>query len=305
MFHKLRRVCWLFVLFFQVSGMSLQAEDWMSQVNHKYADSHGVKIHYAVAGSGPLVVFVHGFPDFWYSWQHQMRGLSSDFTVAAMDTRGYNLSDKPEGVEQYDMALLVADVAAVIESEQQDKATIVGHDWGGAIAWAFAAMRPDKTDKLIIVNLPHMSGLVRELMQENSSQHRNSSYARMFQREDSHKALNAQMLAGMVAGKDAQLRAKYVEAFEKSSLESMMNYYRRNYPREPYQMPEFPKIQAPVLQFHGLADTALLAPALNNTWDHLEQDWTLVTLPGVGHWSHHQAADKVTETMRWWLKMRK
>ena len=154
---------------------------------------------------------------------------------------------------------------------------IVGHDWGGAIAWAFAGMRPEMTDKLIIVNLPHMAGLVRELMREDSAQHRNSSYARMFQREESHKALSATMLASMVAGSDPEAKAKYIEAFERSSLDAMMNYYRRNYPREPYQMPTLPKIQAPVLQFHGLGDTALLAPALNDTWEHLTKDWTLVT----------------------------
>jgi epoxide hydrolase 4 len=280
------------------------AADWADSVNHKYADSNGVKIHYAQAGSGPLVVFIHGFPDFWYSWHKQMEGLSNEYTVAALDTRGYNLSDKPEGEENYDMSLLVGDVAAVIKAEGRDKAIIVGHDWGGAIAWSFAMAMPQMTDKLIIVNLPHMAGLTRELMKENSEQHQNSQYARNFQRPESHTMLNAEMLAGFVAQGDPAVKAKYVAAFENSSFEAMMNYYRRNYPREPYEMPDMPKVQAPVLQFHGLNDTALLAPAVNNTWDHVEQDWTLVTIPGVGHWSHHEAADLVTDTMRWWLKMR-
>jgi pimeloyl-ACP methyl ester carboxylesterase len=303
---KSNLVFWASILATLFSGYNMEskADDWLDQVQHRYADNNGVRLHYAVAGSGPLVVFIHGFPDFWYSWHHQMKGLSSEYTVAAMDTRGYNLSDQPEGAEQYDMPILVQDVVAVIHAEKRDKAIIVGHDWGGAIAWAFASSLPEMTDKLIIVNLPHISCLARELAKENSAQHRNSSYARMFQREDSHKALNASMLAGMVASGSAELKEKYVEAFERSSLESMMNYYRRNYPREPYQIPEFPKIQAPVLQFHGLADTALLPQALNSTWEYLASDWTLVTLPGVGHWAHHQAADKVTSTISWWLKMR-
>lgn len=284
--------------------MQAQADDWWESVEHKYADSQGVRIHYAMSGAGPLVVFIHGFPDFWGSWHHQMKGLSSEFSVAAMDTRGYNLSDQPQGLEKYQMSALVGDVAAVIRAENRDKAIIVGHDWGGAIAWAFAANQPQMTDKLIIVNLPHIACLARELMKEDSAQHRSSAYARMFQGENSHKALSTQMLVGIVAPKSPELKQKYTEAFERSNFESMMNYYRCNYPREPYQMPELPKIEVPVLQFHGLQDTALLPPALNQTWEYLTQDWTLVTLPGVGHWAHQQAADKVTDTMLWWLKMR-
>ena len=89
------------------------AQDIRSEVEHVYADNDGTRIHYAKMGSGPLIVFIHGFPDFWFSWRHQMQGLSSDYTVAAMDTRGYNLSDKPAGVENYDMQILIEDVASV------------------------------------------------------------------------------------------------------------------------------------------------------------------------------------------------
>ena len=90
-----------------------------------------MKIHYASLGKGPLVVMIHGFPDFWYSWRHQMEALAQNFQVVAIDQRGYNLSDKPKGVENYDMRLLVADVAAVIRHPGREHATIVGHDWGG------------------------------------------------------------------------------------------------------------------------------------------------------------------------------
>lgn len=284
--------------------MQATANDWWDTVEHKYAQNQGVRIHYAQAGSGPLVVFIHGFPDFWGSWHHQMQALCQEYTVAAMDTRGYNLSDQPQGVENYDMSLLVGDVMAVIQAEKRERAIIVGHDWGGAIAWAFAASFPKMTDKLVIVNLPHLACLARELMKVDSAQHKSSAYARLFQRDDSHKALSAPMLVGIVSPATEQLRGKYLEAFERSSFESMMNYYRRNYPREPYQVPSLPKIEVPVLQFHGLDDTALLAPALNQTWEHLAKDWTLVTLPGVGHWAHQQAPDMVSNTMLWWLKMR-
>jgi pimeloyl-ACP methyl ester carboxylesterase len=280
-------------------------QEWVDRLEHKYVDNQGVKIHYVKAGKGPLVVFVHGFPDYWYSWRHQIQGLQDESTVVALDTRGYNLSDKPQAEEQYDMSMLVSDVHAVIKNEGASKATLVGHDWGGAICWSTAMAHPQIVEQLVIVNLPHMSCLVRELMAEDSKQHRASEYARSFQDKESHKFLNATILSSIVPTQTEQDRILYKEAFEKSSINGLMNYYRRNYPREPYQIPQVPKIQMPVLQFHGLADKALLAPALNGTWEHLAKDWTLVTLPGVDHWAHVQQAEKVTQTMRWWLRMQR
>src|SRR5512140_283092 len=117
---------------------SAGAADINDKVTHGYADSNGVKIHYAKMGSGPLVVMIHGFPDYWYTWRRQMEGLADRFTVVAIDQRGYNLSDKPAGVENYDMRLLVGDVVAVIRQLGQPKAIVVGHDWGGAVAWQVA-----------------------------------------------------------------------------------------------------------------------------------------------------------------------
>jgi pimeloyl-ACP methyl ester carboxylesterase len=270
----------------------------------KYADNNGVRIHYASMGQGPLVVFIHGFPDFWYSWRHQMNGLRDDYHVVALDARGYNKSDKPEKQEDYDLSLLVQDVAAVIQAEGEKKAVIVGHDWGGAIAWTFAATMPHMADKLVIVNLPHPKGLSRELA-NNPEQRANSQYARDFQHPDSHRSLNARALAGFVS-RDEETRVKYVEAFENSSLNGMMNYYRQNYPREPYgdSFADMPNVSIPVLQFHGLKDTALHHHGLNNTWEWLDKDYTLVTLPNAGHWAHHEAPDLVTDTIKWWLRMR-
>ena len=124
----------LLLAFVLAAGIARGEDDFMSKVTDKYADSNGVKIHYVTAGQGPLIVFIHGFPDFWYSWHNQMEGLMDEYTVCALDTRGYNLSDKPEGVENYDMTLLIGDVAAVIKAEGAEKATIVGNDWRGTIA---------------------------------------------------------------------------------------------------------------------------------------------------------------------------
>ncbi len=135
------------------------AQDLHDRVEHHYADNDGVRIHYVTLGQGPLVVMIHGFPDFWYSWRHQMEALSQNHRVAALDMRGYNRSDRPKGVDSYGMTHLVADVAAVVRDAGEDEAIIVGHDWGGMVAWTFAMQHPEQTAKLIILNLPHPRGL--------------------------------------------------------------------------------------------------------------------------------------------------
>lgn len=295
------------------ASLLAQPADIFDRVEHGYAESAGgVKVHYATIGRGPLVVMIHGFPDFWYSWRHQMAALSSSFQVVAIDQRGYNLSDKPKGVEQYDMRLLVGDVAAVIRHLGRDKATIVGHDWGGMVAWQFAMHMPSMTERLIVLNLPHPRGLMREL-QNNPEQIRNSEYARTFQKGMPTDAgiffgqpMTAQTLAGWV--RDPAARARYVEAFGRSDFDAMLNYYKANYPKAtgaalvPPQ--DLPKVKAPVLMFHGLEDRALHASGLSGTWDWVEQDLTLVTVPRAGHFVQQDAADLVTSTMTWWLAAR-
>jgi pimeloyl-ACP methyl ester carboxylesterase len=243
---------------------------------------------------------IHGFPDFWYTWRDQMQALSKDYQVVAIDQRGYNLSDKPKGVENYDLRLLVGDVAAVVKHLKRDKAIIMGHDWGGIVAWTFAMTLPDMTDKLIILNLPHPRGLTRELA-HNPQQQKNSQYARNFQQPDAHTKLTAEGLSFWV--KDPEAKKKYIEAFNRSDFEAMLNYYKRNYPREPYTEDTSPvvKVKMPVLMIHGLNDTALLAGALNNTWEWLDKDLTLVTIPGAGHFVQQDASDLVTRSIRMWL----
>jgi pimeloyl-ACP methyl ester carboxylesterase len=278
------------------------SSDIEKRVEHGYADSNGVKIHYAALGDkkNPLIVMIHGFPDFWYSWREQMEALSKDYYVVAIDQRGYNLSDKPKGVENYDMKLLVGDVAAVIKHLGREKAIIVGHDWGGAVAWTMAIHTPQLVEKLIILNLPHLRGLSRELA-NNPQQQKNSEYARRFQQPDAHTRLTAEQLVFWV--KDPEAKKRYIEAFKRSDFEAMLNYYKRNYPREPYKEDTSPviKVKAPVLMIHGLDDWALLPGALNNTWEWLEKDLTLVTIPGAGHFVQQDASEMVNRTIRMWL----
>lgn len=270
------------------------------RVSDKFANNDGVNIHYAALGKGPLIVMLHGFPDYWYTWRNLMDPLSRDYRVAALDMRGYNKSDKPVGVENYTMDKLVADVAAVIKNEGRQQAIIVGHDWGGAVAWAFALNHPEMTERLIVLNLPHPRGLARELA-NNPDQQRASQYARNFKREGAHMTLNSEQLAFWVH--DPEAKEKYVEAFNNSDFEAMLNYYKANYPDEPYKEDPTPviKAQMPVLMIHGLDDPALLAPALNNTWDWMEKDLTIVTIPGAGHFVQADEPGLVLRAIQSWL----
>jgi pimeloyl-ACP methyl ester carboxylesterase len=271
---------------------------------HGFAKSGDVRIHYVTKGSGPLVVMVHGFPDYWYTWRKQIPSLAKKHQVVAIDQRGYNESDKPAGVENYKMEKLVSDVEAVIKHFKRDRATVVGHDWGGAVAWFFAMSHPQMTKRLIILNCPHPLGFGREFT-NNKEQRKNSNYAREFQRPDAASKLTADGLAGWV--KDPTAKAKYVEAFRRSSFEGMLNYYKANYPRASDDKPAstpmmaLPRVKCPVLLFHGLKDKALLAAGLNGTWDWIDNELTIVTIPAADHFVQQDAADLVSERMVGWL----
>jgi epoxide hydrolase 4 len=282
------------------------SRDLWDRVEHHFADSNGVKIHYAALGKGPLIVMIHGFPDFWYTWRNQMEELSAHYRVIAVDQRGYDLSGRPAGVEQYAMPLLVDDIGAVIKAEGRDSAVIVGHDWGGAVAWTLAMTHPEWIQALVILNLPHPNGIQREI-RNNPEQKKNSQYAFNFQKPGAESTLSAEKLAAWV--KDDAARVHYIDAFQRSDFEAMLNYYRANYPRPGQSAESAPPapvtmVTVPVLEFHGLADQALLPGALCGTWDWVSKDFTLVTVPGAGHFVQQDASDLVTSTMIDWLKRR-
>lgn len=280
-----------------------RAQSFLDKVEHGEAISGGVKIHYAAYGpkDAPAAVLVHGFPDFWYSWRDQMEALArAGFRSYAIDLRGYNRSGQPQAAEDYAMPKLVADVIAVIRATGKPRVTLIGHDWGGAISWQTAFAAPQLLDRLIILNLPHPRGFLRELA-NNPQQQKNSEYARQFQQPDSHLKLTPEALAAWV--KEPEARALYVEAFRRSSLQAMMAYYQVNYPRPPYQEPAGPveRLRVPTLMIHGLEDTALLPAALNNTWEWVE-DLTLVTIPGAGHFVQRDAPQKVSNSITMFLR---
>jgi pimeloyl-ACP methyl ester carboxylesterase len=280
--------------------------------NDGYVDSGGVKIHFVSLGrrDAPLLVLVHGFPDFWYSWRAQMPALARDFHVVAIDQRGYNQSGQPHGVENYTLARLVDDLLAVIKHFGTGKVVVVGHDWGGLVAWTFAMAYPELTDRLVVLNLPHPRGILRELA-TNPKQQRNSQYARDFQRPDAAAKITVDALVNWV--KDPDVRRVYRDALARSSVEGMLNYYKANYPRDGESARDaaakrssgaatYSPVRCPVLLIHGLQDQALLPGALNDTWDWVDSDLTLVTIPRAGHFVQQDAADLVTRAIVSWLK---
>lgn len=277
-----------------------------------FADSGGVKIHYVTKGAGPLVVLIHGIPGFWYDWRHQMPALAQHFQVVAIDQRGFNLSDQPEGMENYAIDKLVGDVDAVVTHFGQQKATIVGHDSGGWISWHYAMAHPGKTDRLVIVNVPHPKCIERELA-SNPRQQKASDYARQLQqlppgcRSLVHEGITYELTPELYASGFKDDQQKYVEALRRTSIEGIINFYKANYPRPPYREETYPLVKCPVLMIHGLDDMWLMPEALNDTWRYLEQELTLVTVPKAGHWVHVGpvqalgAADLVTKRMVSWL----
>src|SRR5690348_8162944 len=257
---------------------SVVAADIFDQVRDHYADSGGVRIHYVTRGRGPLVVLLHGFPDFWYGWRHQIVPLSRHYQVAATDLRGYNLSDKAAGVDQYAFPYLAADVAAVIHDPGRDRATIVGHDWGGSIAWMFAILHPEMTERLIVLQAPHPRGLLREL-RTDPAQQAASTYARGFQQPGVPAGITSATLAA-VATADPDARQRYVEAFTRSDIGAMLDYYKADYPRAPYADVPLPNVKAPVLILDGLNDAFLLPAGHDSTWNWVDAPVTLQTAPG-------------------------
>src|SRR2546425_12975992 len=171
-------------------------------MDHAYADVNGVRLHYVTVGRGPLVMFLHGFPEFWYAWTAQLADFGRDHRAVAPDMRGYNLSSKPTDLAAYAMKHLVADVRALAEHLGAKTFVLVGHDWGGVVAWAFAIAHSERLTKLVIVNAPHPAVFEREI-RRNPAQQSASRYMLVFRSPEAE---------GILAAND---HARLVEMFER------------------------------------------------------------------------------------------
>src|SRR5215472_15421039 len=223
-----------------------QAQTAPTSFRDQYAEINGVRLHYVSAGGGTLILFLHGFPEFWYEWRNQLAEFGRDHLAVAPDMRGYNLSDKPEALDQYLMPVLVEDVRALADRlAHRRKFVLVGHDWGGAVAWAFAIAHPEMLEKLVIINAPH-PGVFHKLLASDPAQQKASSYMLMFrggQAEQTLSADNYSQLVRIVLGEGLQKgiftendRAAYIEAWwQPGGLTGGLNYYRANRVGPPLQ----------------------------------------------------------------------
>jgi epoxide hydrolase 4 len=294
-------------------------------VTHEYADVNGVRLHYARAGRGPLIVFLHGFPEFWYEWKHQIAEFSRDHTVVAPDMRGYNLSSKPAELPEYAMPKLVEDVRALVsgllKGSGRETFTLVGHDWGGVVAWVFAALHPEMLDKLAIVNAPHPT-IFGRLLSEDPAQQQASQYMLMFRGPQAEETLSANsyaMLTSLVLGaglKDGTVteadRKMYVDAWSQpGALTGGLNYYRASGlgPRPaatsegPSQRVEAMIVKVPTLVVWGEKDTALLVSNLDGL-DRVVPTLTIKRIPDGTHWVVREKPAEVNRLIRDFLDPR-
>ena len=289
--------------------------DWTgrSAVFHKgEVDSNGVTIAYHTAGEGPLVVFVHSITGPWFDFRHQLVALSERYRVVSMSTRGTGESGKPEGVEHYASARIADDVEAIIDRFGEEQATVVGQDSGGLHAWHFAMTRPERTERLVSLGSVHPAGLIRELI-DNPDQQRASTFQRNMQENPEAGAQFGAMLRSRGARPDdppalARLRQ---EAYERLYAESIVNFYKANWPYSPvtaetegfgFAMDAFPPVQAPTLFIYGKDSGPFLNETLNDVWSRVEGGLTIHVLPGVGHGPHNEAPEFVTPRMLEWLE---
>jgi pimeloyl-ACP methyl ester carboxylesterase len=238
------------------------------ELKHRYADLGDVRLHYVEAGEGPLVLLLHGFPQFWYKWRHQIPALvGAGFRVVAPDMRGYNLSDKPPGVRAYRVVLLARDVERLILACGEQTATVVGHDWGAIVAWIAAMRYPGRVGRLAILNVPHPARFLDGLL--SPGQLLRSSYMFFFQipwlPEEVIRAGDFALLRSALRRDPVRPEAftaedieRYVEAMARpGALTATVNYYRallRN-PRETWALLE--RIEVPVLVIWGEKDRFL------------------------------------------------
>lgn len=271
---------------------------------HRDVATNGITLHCVTAGAGPLVVLLHGFPEFWYSWRHQIDPLvAAGFQVAAPDQRGYNASAKPASVEAYRMTELVEDVAGLVRGLGAERAAIVGHDWGGAVAWAFAMLHPEMTTRLAVLNCPHPAEFGRALQEGDLEQLQKSWYMFFFQLPDLPETLlardefrllrafaYARSRPGTFSRRDL---ARYLEAFSQpGALTGAINWYRAMF-RRPPPAREYPPITAPTLVIWGTADHFLGRRLLRGVERHVTGPCQVRRLPGVSHWVQQEAPGPV------------
>jgi pimeloyl-ACP methyl ester carboxylesterase len=271
-------------------------------ITHRYADLGGVRLHYVEAGQGPLVVLLHGFPEFWYTWRNQIVPLAeAGFRVIAPDLRGFNLSSKPAGVRSYGIRTVVEDIAGLIAATGAERAHVVGHDFGAGVTWSFAMQHPEMVSRIAVLNGPHPARLLQAM--KSPVQLMKSWYVFFFQipwlaeqvAQLDDFALFTKPLREepLIEGAyDREDMALYVEALKRpGALEAMLGYYRAMF--RPGTAIAMRPIEAPALVLWGVDDPHLgreLAAPPTDLVPHA----TVEYLDHATHWVQHDQPERVS-----------
>jgi pimeloyl-ACP methyl ester carboxylesterase len=276
---------------------------------HKYITTNGIQLHYVTQGTGPLMLMLHGFPECWYSWRHQILEFAQDFQVVALDLRGYNDSDKPREKSAYVMDEFVKDIEGVIKGLGHEKCVLVGHDWGGAIAWSFAYAHPEMLDKLIILNTPHPAKFVKGFF--TPQQLLRSWYMFLFQLpiipelllQSFNYQIIAQIFQGIAVNKNAftpaDLQVYKNAAAKPGALTAMINYIRNLFPRF-LSRKKKGVLSVPTLIIWGENDTVLGKELTYDTAAYV-RNLQIQYIPNCGHWVQQEQPQLVNQYMRKFL----
>lgn len=276
----------------------------MPGLHHRTIATNGLHLHAVEAGpaDGPLVVFLHGFPEFWYGWRHQIEPFAAaGFRVLAPDLRGYNLSDKPKGISSYRIDHVARDVVGLIDEAGREKAFVVGHDWGGAAAWWLGMAHPERVERLGLLNIPHPA-VARHHILKNPAQRRRSWYIFFFQlpwlpeqafrAKDftfAKKSLRGSARRGIFGDEDL---ARYQEAWSRpEAVRSMIHWYRAA-PRAPLRALPSRRVTVPTLLLWGARDIALGRELAQPSIERCDQGH-LVFLEEAGHFVQHEEPERV------------
>jgi len=263
-----------------------------------FAMNDGVRLHYHIRGAGRPVVMLHGFPEYWKVWRHQIDDLSRNYCVIVPDLRGFNLSDRPQGVQQYTARAVAGDVLAILRELSVGKVALVGHDIGGMIAWWIASYHPDRVERLALLSAPHPVEYV--IGRRDPTQRKASLYVDELLGSAAVDLLRPERLSFWI--EDRQMRAELEEALTRSDLQAVANYFRANlFDQSELLTAGMPRVGCRTLVLYGSQDRFVLRFIYRRTHVWVEGPLTIKELAGEGHFIHHDAAAAVTTELRKWL----